>query len=81
MKQFYFGSSGSMFALQVVIENVIRDATKHFKNHFKMFLHDIWLAYPKKILQLTGYGRICQPIGLGLSVTSALKLCSVRQKY
>ena len=27
MKQFYFGSSGSMFALQVVIENVTRDAT------------------------------------------------------
>ena len=25
--QFYFGSSGSMFALQVVIENVTRDAT------------------------------------------------------
>ena len=27
MKQFYFESSGSMFALQVVIENVTRDAT------------------------------------------------------
>ena len=63
MKQFYFGSSGSIFALKVVIENVNREATKHFKNHFKMFLHDIRLAYLKKILQRTGYGRIGQPSG------------------
>ena len=27
MQQFYFGSAGSIFALQVVIENVNRDAT------------------------------------------------------
>ena len=71
MKKFYFGSSGSMFALQVVIENVTRDASRITLKCFYMRFG--WLT-PRRIFNYPyPYDRIGQPCGLGLSVTMCFK--------
>ena len=75
MQQFYFGSSGSMFALQVVIENVTRGMLLNTSRiTLKCFYMRFGWLTPRRFFNYPyPYGRIGQPCGLGLSVTMCFK--------